>query len=57
MKQWMHSWAARGMASLVGLVLCVTALAQSVVSTPQVRAELWVHAPHGLVAGQSALLG
>lgn len=57
MKQWMHSWAARGMATLVGLVLCVTALAQSVVSTPQVRAELWVHAPHGLVAGQSAWLG
>ena len=57
MKQWMHSWAARGMATLVGLVLCVTALAQSVVSTPQVRAELWVHAPHGLVSGQSAWLG
>ena len=57
MNRWMRSWIARGLSASVGMLLAMAALAQSVVTTPQVRAELWVHAPHGLVAGKPAWLG
>lgn len=57
MNRWMRSWMARGLSATVGLLLTMAALAQSVVTTPQVRAELWVHAPHGLMAGKPAWLG
>ena len=42
---------------IAGVLLAGATLAQSVVSTPQVRAELWVHAPQGLVTGQPVWLG
>jgi len=46
---------------LCGLLLSMTCSAQgllsAVVTTPQVRAELVVHAPHGVQAGQSLMLG
>ena len=53
----MHLWTARLLAVIAGALLATAALAQSVVNTPQVRAELWVHAPHGWVAGQPVWLG
>jgi thiol:disulfide interchange protein DsbD len=53
----MHSWTARGLATLIGLWLAGAALAQSVVNTPQVRAALRVHAPQGVTAGQPVWLG
>ena len=53
----MHSWTASGLSTLAGVLLAGVALAQSVVSTPQVRAELWAHAPQGLGAGQPVWLG
>ena len=57
MNQWMHSWSARCLVFVAGLLMAGAALAQSVVTTPQVRAELWVHAPQGLVGGQPVWLG
>ena len=50
-------WLARAVTCLAGLLLATACVAQSVVNTPQVRAELWVHAPQGLVAGQPVWLG
>ena len=57
MNRWTHPWAARCLSVLAGVLLVGAALAQSVVSTPQVRAELWVHAPQGLGTGQPVWLG
>ena len=57
MNRWMHSWRARGLSLLAGVLLAGASWAQSVVSTPQVRAELWVHAPQGLTGGSSVWLG
>ena len=57
MNRWMHSCLARGLSLLLGVLLTGTSWAQSVVSTPQVRAELWVHAPQGLSAGSPVWLG
>ena len=53
----MHSWLAHGLFLLVGVMLTGSSCAQSVVNTPQVRAELWVHAPQGLAAGSPVWLG
>jgi thiol:disulfide interchange protein/DsbC/DsbD-like thiol-disulfide interchange protein len=57
MNPWMHVWITRGLPLLAGVLLAGASLAQSVVITPQVRAELRVHAPQGLAAGQSVWLG
>ena len=53
----MLSWVARCLVALAGVLMASLLHAQSVVSTPQVRAELWVHAPQGLAPGQPVWLG
>jgi len=53
----MASWTARALSLVAGVLLAGASCAQSVVNTPQVRAELWVHAPQGVAAGSPVWLG
>ncbi len=57
MNRFLNRWVIGCLGIWLSIVGALPALAQSVVTTPQVRAELWVHAPQGWVAGQPVWLG